>query len=66
MMVKLGIYRHYKGGEYRVIGVATHTETKEELVVYADTHGKYWVRPKTNFTEIVNGKPRFQLKTDYC
>jgi hypothetical protein len=64
--VKTGRYRHYKGKQYTVIGVAHHSETEEELVVYRkeyDDHG-LWVRPKTMFLEMVNveGKrmPRFE------
>jgi hypothetical protein len=54
--IKLGRYRHYKGKEYSVIGVARHSETEEELVVYRkeyDDHG-LWVRPKDMFAESVN------------
>lgn len=61
-----GRYRHYKGQEYRVIGCARHTETKEELVVYRALYGEelLWARPKQMFLESVNfdGRdvPRFQ------
>jgi hypothetical protein len=64
-MFKLGKYRHYKGNEYEVIGVAKHSETLEELVVYRALYGEgqIWVRPLKMFTEEVevNGKkiPRF-------
>lgn len=64
--VKIGRYRHYKGKEYTVIGIARHSETEEELVVYRkeyDDHG-LWVRPLAMFVENVEveGKlmPRFQ------
>jgi hypothetical protein len=63
----LGRYRHYKGKEYTVTGVALHSETQEELVVYRQEYGDhgYWVRPKRMFQEIVyvEGKslPRFQF-----
>jgi hypothetical protein len=64
--VKLGRYRHYKGKDYTVIGVARHSETEEELVVYRkeyDDHG-LWVRPLTMFLETVEVEgqvlPRFQ------
>ena len=62
--MKLGIYRHYKGGLYEVIDTARHSETLEELVVYRalytdDAYGNQalWVRPKTMFLEtvIING-----------
>jgi hypothetical protein len=56
-----GRYRHYKGNEYEVIGVARHSETHEELVVYRPLYGAggLWVRPKAMFCEIVvvDGQP---------
>lgn len=61
-----GRYRHYKGNEYTVIGVARHSETEEELVVYSQEYDDYglWVRPKAMFlgTVEVNDEtvPRFQ------
>ncbi|MCG8394630.1 MAG: DUF1653 domain-containing protein [Pseudomonadales bacterium] len=63
--LKPGRYRHFKGNEYQVIGVATHSETEESLVVYRPLYGDgdLWVRPLTMFTETVerDGKvqPRF-------
>ena len=50
-----GIYQHYKGNQYRVIGVAKHSETEEELVVYRPMYGEagLWVRPKSMFVENV-------------
>jgi hypothetical protein len=64
-MIKPGVYRHYKGNEYEVIGVAKHSETEEEMVVYKALYykGGLWVRPLKMFEEQVqkgNGKvPRF-------
>jgi cupin 2 domain-containing protein len=64
--ITLGRYRHYKGMEYTVLGVARHSETDEELVVYRQEYGDHglWVRPKKMFMEkvTVDGKevPRFQ------
>jgi hypothetical protein len=65
-IVQIGRYRHYKGKEYTVIGVARHSEMEEELVVYRkeyDDHG-LWVRPLAMFLESVEveGKtvPRFE------
>jgi len=51
-----GRYRHYKGEDYEVIGIARHSETEEELVVYRCLYGDYslWVRPLSMFRETVN------------
>ncbi len=53
--MKRGRYRHYKGNEYTVLGVARHSETDEELVVYRQEYGErgLWVRPKQMFLESV-------------
>ena len=65
--IQSGKYRHYKGGEYQVIGTATHSETEELLVVYRPLYGEQnlWVRPLDMFTETVNidGQPvpRFEF-----
>jgi hypothetical protein len=49
----LGRYRHYKGGEYEVLGVARHSETLEPLVLYRTLYGErgLWVRPHAMFFE---------------
>lgn len=60
-----GKYRHYKGNDYEVVGVATHSETHEPMVVYRPLYGEMglWVRPLAMFMEdvTVDGKtvPRF-------
>jgi hypothetical protein len=67
-LIKLGKYQHYKGKQYEVIGVAKHSETLEELVVYKALYKNegenLWVRPLKMFTEkiILEGKkiPRFE------
>jgi hypothetical protein len=65
-MLQPGRYRHYKGKDYTVIGVARHSETEEELVVYRPEYDErgLWVRPLKMFTELVevDGKkvPRFE------
>ena len=45
--IKPGRYRHFKGNEYQVIGMARHSETEEEMVVYRPLYGEggLWVRP---------------------
>ncbi len=55
-MIKLGLYKHYKGKQYEVIGICRHSETKEALVLYKALYGEYrlWVRPYKMFTEKVN------------
>jgi hypothetical protein len=59
-MVKLGLYRHYKGNLYQVLSVARHSETLEPVVVYQALYGNYgiWVRPLTMFEEkiTIDGK----------
>ena len=54
-MIKLGRYRHFKGGEYEVIGIAWHSETREEMVVYRALYGEggLWVRPASMWEETV-------------
>ena len=65
----LGVYRHYKGGGYEVIGVARHSETNEPLVVYRPlyTASGWWVRLHAMFFEQVEiagvSRPRFALET---
>ncbi len=62
-----GLYRHYKGGTYQVIGVARHSETDEQLVVYRCVYdnNSLWVRPLAMFLEtvLVDGRtvPRFEM-----
>ena len=62
--MELGLYKHYKGNIYEVIGVAKHSETIEELVVYKATYQKegenLWVRPLAMFEEtiIIDGVER--------
>lgn len=66
-LVVNGLYEHYKGGRYRVLALARHSETLEELVVYQALYGEegIWVRPLAMFLEnvIINGQsqPRFKL-----
>ncbi|MBA1202078.1 DUF1653 domain-containing protein [Pseudomonas capeferrum] len=67
MHIQPGVYRHYKGPEYRVFGVARHSETEEWVVFYQALYGEFglWVRPLSMFLESieVDGEqvPRFAL-----
>ena len=66
MTLKPGKYRHFKGGEYAVQGVARHSESGELLVVYTPLYGEggLWVRPIAMFLETVErdglSRPRFE------
>lgn len=63
--IAAGRYRHYKGNEYEVIGIAKHSETLEPMVVYRPLYGEggMWVRPAAMFAEnvVIDGQtiPRF-------
>lgn len=53
--IRRGKYRHFKGKDYEVLGLATHSETLEQLVVYRPLYGEggLWVRPAAMWNEIV-------------
>lgn len=67
MKIKPGIYKHYKGSLYKVMGCVQHSETEEWLVSYQALYGDYgyWVRPYSMFVEnvVLDGveMPRFEL-----
>jgi hypothetical protein len=69
--LNLGKYRHYKGKEYEVIGIAKHSETLEDMVVYKALYesdkfeeDQMWVRPLSMFTEkiIIDGNEIFRFE----
>lgn len=70
MDIRLGRYRHFKGGEYEVLGVAFHSETQEPMVVYRALYGErgLWVRPAAMWNEWVErdgyAGPRFIFVED--
>lgn len=70
-LVRLGIYQHYKGPLYQVMGICRHTETEDELVYYRSLYGGFecWVRPLGMFFETVEhgGRtlPRFTFVGDH-
>ena len=65
--MQLGIYQHYRGNYYQVLGVSRHSETLDEMVVYQALYGDFglWVRPLNMFTEKVQHDsvdvPRFKF-----
>ena len=67
MEIKIGRYRHFKGNEYEVLGIASHSETMEPMVVYRALYGEQglWVRPVSMWNEWVEREdysgPRFQF-----
>jgi len=65
-MIKIGKYEHYKGGQYEVLGIAKHSETMEEFVVYKALYGEgdLWIRPLKMFLEEVEfgGKKVLRFK----
>ena len=70
MDIKPGIYRHFKGNRYEVMGIAKHSETMEPMVVYRALYGEggLWVRPAAMWNEIVDKPnyhgPRFVRETE--
>ena len=55
MEIRKGRYRHFKGNEYEVIGIAKHSETNEEMVIYKALYGEngLWVRPASMWNEVI-------------
>lgn len=63
MELRLGIYRHYKGNEYEVLGVGKHTETLEGLVFYRSMdNNNLWARPLDMFKECVPGTDKLRFE----
>lgn len=67
MTIKPGVYRHFKGRYYLVLGVARHSETGELLVVYQPLYGEaqWFVRPLAMFEEQVEREGRLQTRFEY-
>ena len=63
-MIKTGIYKHFKGGRYEVIGVARHSKTLEEMVVYRALYGDggLWTRPASMWNETVEYEGKTVLR----
>ncbi len=67
MEIKIGKYRHFKGGEYEVLYLATDSETLEEVVVYRALYGErgVWVRPAKMWNERVEREGKSYLRFTY-
>lgn len=67
MEIKKGRYKHFKGNEYEVIGIARHSETMEEMVVYRALYGEkgLWVRPATMWNEILKREGKTFKRFEY-
>ncbi|MCP5369946.1 MAG: DUF1653 domain-containing protein [Rickettsiaceae bacterium] len=65
--IKQGKYRHYKGNHYQVIGVGTHTETLEQVVLYQSLYGDYglWVRPLEMFQQEIEHEGKVQQRFEF-
>lgn len=66
-MIKLGLYKHFKGTIYEVIGIATHSETQEQLVIYRPIFdkNKLWARSLEMFTSKVDKNKYPNVKQEY-
>lgn len=66
-MIKLGLYKHFKGTIYEVIGIATHSETQEQLVIYRpiSDKNKLWARPLEMFISKVDKNKYPNVKQEY-
>lgn len=67
MEIKIGKYRHFKGNEYEVIGIAKHSETLAEMVVYRALYGdgEIWVRPAEMWNETVERDGKVFKRFEY-
>lgn len=67
MDIKTGRYRHFKGNMYEVIGIAKHSETLEEMVVYRALYGEgeLWVRPASMWNETIERDGKVYKRFEY-
>lgn len=62
-MIEKGLWQHFRGGVYEVLGTASHTETQEELVIYKKYYSPtdiLWARPASMWEDTVDGQQRFR------
>lgn len=64
--MKKGIYSHFKGGMYEVLGIAIHSETEEEMVIYRSLkNNSLWVRPKKMWEEKIEREGKIYQRFIY-
>ena len=65
--IKVGKYRHFKGNEYEVLYIATHSETEEKMVVYKALYGDHgiWVRPASMWNETIERDGKIYKRFEY-
>lgn len=65
--IRKGRYRHFKGNEYEVLFIATHSETQEELVIYKALYGgeRVWARPASMWLETVERDGKIIKRFEY-
>lgn len=65
--IKPGRYRHFKGNEYKLLYIARHSETLEEMVVYQALYGEYgiWVRPASMWNEMLEHQGKTVRRFEY-
>lgn len=64
--MKKGIYRHFKGGMYEVLGIVIHSETEEEMVIYRSLkNNSLWVRPKKMWEEKIEREGKIYQRFIY-
>ncbi len=65
--IKIGRYRHFKGNEYEVTGIAKHSETEEDMVVYKALYGEggLWVRPASMWNETIERDGKVFKRFEY-
>ena len=66
-LIPLGVYRHYKGNKYEVIGFAKHSETLEDMVIYKALYGEYgtWIRPFSMWDNLIDLDGKTVIRFEY-
>ena len=66
-IIPLGVYRHYKGNKYEVVGFAKHSETLEDMVIYKALYGEksMWVRPLSMWSEEIKVDGKIVKRFEY-